>query len=96
MKILRMLLLAFCIFFAVANANDAQKWASEITAGKQIPTGKFLAFYLNKDDSKNVVFSETVENINLNLLTTSFIRYLRKILSPTGLEISISNKTRSR
>ena len=66
MKILRMLLLAFCIFFAVANANDAQKWASEITAGKQIPTGKFLAFYLSKDDPKNVVFSETVESVNLN------------------------------
>jgi len=72
MKILRMLLLAFCIFFAVANANDAQKWASEITAGKQTPTGKFLAFYLNKDDSKNVVFSETVENINLNFAYDEF------------------------
>ena len=72
MKILRMLLLAFCIFFTVANANDAQKWASEITAGKQIPTGKFLAFYLNKDDSKNVVFSETVENINLNFAYDEF------------------------
>ena len=72
MKILRMLLLAFCIFFAVANANDAQKWASEITAGKQIPTGKFLAFYLSKDDPKNVVFSETVENINLNFAYDEF------------------------
>ena len=66
MKFLRTLFLAFCVFLAYASANDAQKWASEITAGKQIPTGKFLAFYLNKDDSKNVVFSETVEKINLN------------------------------
>ena len=72
MKILRMLLLAFCVFLACANANDAQKWASEITTGKQIPTGKFLAFYLNKDDSKNVVFSETVENINLNFAYDEF------------------------
>ena len=56
MKILRMLLLAFCIFFTVANANDAQKWASEITAGKQIPTGKFLAFYLNKEFKKRSFF----------------------------------------
>ena len=72
MKILRMLLLAFCIFFAVANANDAQKWASEITAGKQIPTGKFLAFYLSKNDPKNVVFSETVESVNLNFAYDEF------------------------
>ncbi len=34
MKILRMLLLAFCIFFAVANANDTQKWASENHGGQ--------------------------------------------------------------
>ena len=72
MKILRMLFLAFCVFLAYVNANDAQKWASEITAGKQIPTGKFLAFYLNKDDSKNVVFSETIENINLNFAYDEF------------------------
>ena len=64
MKILRVFLLAFCVFLACANANDIQKWASEITAGKQIPTNKFLAFYLNKDDPKTVVFSETVKNIN--------------------------------
>ena len=72
MKFLRTLFLAFCVFLAYANANDAQKWASEITAGKQIPTGKFLAFYLNKDDSKNVVFSETVEKINLNFAYDDF------------------------
>lgn len=72
MKILRMLLLALCIFFAVANADDIQKWASEITAGKQIPTGKFLAFYLNKDDPKNVVFSETIESVNLNFAYDEF------------------------
>ena len=72
MKILRMLLLAFCVFLAYANANDAQKWASEITAGKQIPTGKFLAFYLNKDDPKNVIFSETVESVNLNFAYDEF------------------------
>ena len=72
MKFLRTLFLAFCIFLSYANANDAQKWASEITAGKQIPTGKFLAFYLNKDDPKNVVFSETVENINLNFAYDEF------------------------
>lgn len=72
MKILRMLLLAFCVFLAYANANDAQKWASEITAGKQIPAGKFLAFYLNKDDPKNVVFSETVESVNLNFAYDEF------------------------
>lgn len=72
MKFLRMLFLAFCVFLAYVNANDAQKWASEITADKQIPAGKFLAFYLNKDDSKNVVFSETVENINLNFAYDEF------------------------
>ena len=72
MKILRVFLLAFCVFLACANANDTQKWASEITAGKQIPADKFLAFYLNKDDPKTVVFSETVENINLNFAYDKF------------------------
>ena len=89
MKILRVFLLAFCVFLACANANDTQKWASEITAGKQIPADKFLAFYLNKDDPKTVVFSETVENINLNF---AYDKYLPKNLSPIGSGISTSSR----
>lgn len=33
---------------------------------------EFLAFYLSKDDPKNVVFSETVESVNLNFAYDEF------------------------
>ena len=49
-----------------------QKWAKEITADAQIPQDKFLAFYLNKDEPKKVVFSENVDRISVNYEGNSF------------------------
>ena len=63
MRFLIILVLAFAAF---AQESNMQKWAKEITADAQIPQDKFLAFYLNKDEPKKVIFSENVDRISVN------------------------------
>jgi len=69
MRFLIILVLAFAAF---AQESNMQKWAKEITADAQIPQDKFLAFYLNKDEPKKVVFSENVDRISVNYEGNSF------------------------
>ncbi|WP_299186706.1 hypothetical protein [uncultured Campylobacter sp.] len=69
MKFLLVFMLVFTAAFCEekpANGTAMQKWAKEITAGAQIPTDKFLAFYLNKDEPKKVIFSQNVDRISVN------------------------------
>ena len=69
MRFLIILVLAFAAF---AQESNMQKWAKEITADAQIPQDKFLAFYLNKDEPKKVIFSENVDRISVNYEGNSF------------------------
>lgn len=69
MRFFIILVLAFAAF---AQESNMQKWAKEITADAQIPQDKFLAFYLNKDEPKKVVFSENVDRISVNYKGNSF------------------------